>query len=241
VFDADELQSPIAEAISLLWGNNQIKKFFATHQDINLPTCSDYYFDSAIRYSEKNFRPTSDDIVRAKLKTSGIVEIGFAVRGQTFSLVDVGGQRSERRKWIHAFDGVTAVIFLVALDEYNKTLEEDANVNRMEESLALFMEMSSSTYVGDKPFLVFLNKCDIFKEKIKTYPLHQYRQDVPPDVGSDYEKSVDYVKQQYQRIFRGKEVFFFVTCAIDTTNCQRIFDAAQNIVVGASLEDAGFL
>jgi guanine nucleotide-binding protein subunit alpha len=30
-------------------------------------------------------------------------------------MFDVGGQRSERKKWIHCFEGVTAIIFCVAL------------------------------------------------------------------------------------------------------------------------------
>lgn len=47
-----------------------------------------------------------------------------------FSVVDVGGQRSERRKWIHCFDDVKAIIFVVALSGYNQVLFEDTNVNR---------------------------------------------------------------------------------------------------------------
>ena len=35
-------------------------------------------------------------------------------------MIDVGGQRSERRKWIHAFEGVKAVIFLTAINEYDQ-------------------------------------------------------------------------------------------------------------------------
>jgi guanine nucleotide-binding protein G(i) subunit alpha len=42
-----------------------------------------------------------------------------------FSMVDVGGQRSERKKWIHCFEGVTAIIFCVALSEYDLVLAED--------------------------------------------------------------------------------------------------------------------
>ena len=37
-------------------------------------------------------------------------------------MVDVGGQRSERRKWIHCFEGVTSVLFLVAISEYDQVL-----------------------------------------------------------------------------------------------------------------------
>jgi hypothetical protein len=31
-----------------------------------------------------------------------------------------GGQRNERRKWIHCFENVTAVIFVAALSEYDQ-------------------------------------------------------------------------------------------------------------------------
>ena len=42
-------------------------------------------------------------------------------------MVDVGGQRSERRKWIHCFEKVTSIMFLVALSEYDQVLIESAN------------------------------------------------------------------------------------------------------------------
>lgn len=42
-------------------------------------------------------------------------------------MVDVGGQRSERRKWIHCFENVTSIMFLVALSEYDQVLVESDN------------------------------------------------------------------------------------------------------------------
>jgi hypothetical protein len=42
-----------------------------------------------------------------------------------YRMFDVGGQRSERKKWIHCFEGVTAIIFCVALSEYDMVLAED--------------------------------------------------------------------------------------------------------------------
>lgn len=44
-------------------------------------------------------------------------------------MVDVGGQRSERRKWIHCFENVTSVMFLVAISEYDQTLVETDEVS----------------------------------------------------------------------------------------------------------------
>ena len=51
--------------------------------------------------------------------------------GTVFEMYDVGGQRNERKKWIHCFEGVTAVIFVAAISEYDQKLFEDASTNRM--------------------------------------------------------------------------------------------------------------
>ena len=40
----------------------------------------------------------------------------------------MGGQRSERRKWIQCFDDVDAVLFITSLSEYDQMLEEDESV-----------------------------------------------------------------------------------------------------------------
>lgn len=47
-----------------------------------------------------------------------------------FRLFDVGGQRSERKKWIHCFEDVTAIIFCVAMSEYDQVLHEDETTVR---------------------------------------------------------------------------------------------------------------
>lgn len=40
-------------------------------------------------------------------------------------MFDVSGQRSQRRKWIHIFDDVNAIIFVAAISEYDQYLRED--------------------------------------------------------------------------------------------------------------------
>ena len=41
----------------------------------------------------------------------------YVIDGVPFVVYDVGGQRNERRKWIHCFNDVTAIIFVAALSE----------------------------------------------------------------------------------------------------------------------------
>ena len=46
-------------------------------------------------------------------------------------MFDVGGQRSERKKWIHCFENVTSIIFCVALSEYDQVLLEESSQVRI--------------------------------------------------------------------------------------------------------------
>jgi GTPase SAR1 family protein len=86
-------------------------------------------------------------------------------------MIDVGGQRAERRKWIHYFEDVKIVLFCVALSEYDQELLEDEGRNRMKESVAVFSEMANNTWFQNTPFVLFLNKTDLFKEKIERVDL----------------------------------------------------------------------
>ena len=63
---------------------------------------------------------TIEDILRSRVRTTGIVETSFVIEGHTFHMFDVGGQRNERKKWIHCFENVTCVIFVAALSEYDQ-------------------------------------------------------------------------------------------------------------------------
>merc|ERR1711893_494865 len=109
--------------------------------------------------------------IRTRAKTTGIVEISFKFRELTFKMVDVGGQRSERRKWIHCFDDVTAIIFCTALSAYDLVLAEDEEVNRMHESMKLFDSICNNKWFTETSIILFLNKKDLFEEKIAHSPL----------------------------------------------------------------------
>ena len=83
------------------------------------------FLDDLDRLGRKDYMPTEQDILRTRVKTTGIVEVHFSFKNLNFKLFDVGGQRSERKKWIHCFEDVTAIIFCVAMSEYDQVLHED--------------------------------------------------------------------------------------------------------------------
>ena len=87
------------------------------------------------------------------------------------TMIDVGGQRSERKKWLRCFDSIQAVIFIASLAEYDQVLAEDGVTNRMRESIVLFGQMCEHTYLEKTNMILFLNKKDLFATKLKTKPL----------------------------------------------------------------------
>jgi guanine nucleotide-binding protein subunit alpha len=86
------------------------------------------FFDSIDRIGSPGYLPTDQDVLRSRVKTTGISETTFNVGELTYRMYDVGGQRSERKKWIHCFENVMAVIFMVAISEYDQVLIEDESV-----------------------------------------------------------------------------------------------------------------
>ena len=81
--------------------------------------------------------------------------------------IDLGGRRSERRKWIHCFEHLSFILFLAAVSEYDQVLEEDGKTNRLEESLHLFKTFLESVYFVEQEVILILTKTDLLKEKLR--------------------------------------------------------------------------
>jgi hypothetical protein len=143
---------------------------------------------------------------------------------------DVGGQRSERRKWIHCFDKVTAVIFCVALSEYDQALREDEQQNRMKESLLLFDEICNSIWFRNVAFVLFLNKDDLFREKIAhvdlnvCFPLYTG--------GKNYDAAVAFIRDRFVEMNSSPHALYpHVTCAVSTENVRFVFNSVRETLL----------
>ena len=126
--EADHFPRDVADAIRNLWRDPAIQTAVRRSREFQLNDSAVYYFNALDRLSAPGYMPTDQDILRSRVKTTGITETTFKVGELTYKLFDVGGQRSERKKWIHCFENVTALVFLVSLSEYDQMLYEDESV-----------------------------------------------------------------------------------------------------------------
>ena len=128
--EGEILPRDVSDSIRGLWKDPGIKEAVSRSREFQLNDSAVYYFNSIDRMSSHGYMPTDQDILRSRVKTTGITETTFKVGELTYKLFDVGGQRSERKKWIHCFENVTALVFLVSLSEYDQMLYEDESVVR---------------------------------------------------------------------------------------------------------------
>lgn len=198
------------------------------------------YLNDIDRIAAKDFKPTTQDVLMSRVRTTQVIQEKYKIDGIDFEIIDVGGQRSERRKWIDCFDNVTAVIFIAALSEYDQTLAEAKRTNRMVEALELFRSVCNNRAFENTSILLFLNKKDIFAEKIMYSDIADQRafSDYSGPT-QNYDEGVLYFIQKFKDCLLDDDFndsFIHTTCATDTSNMQFVLDSTRTILMaGVSL------
>jgi len=206
-----------------------------------LTDSASYFFKRVDEIAEDTYIPSEQDVLRSRVRTTGIVENAFDIDGNQFKMFDVGGQRNERKKWIHCFENVTAVLFVAAISEYDQVLYEDENTNRMVEALNLFEEICNSRWFRETSMILFLNKRDLFNDKIGKVSL---RVCFPHyDGPNTYDAGCEFLQEQFESRNRNpdKQVYTHITCATDTDNISAVFNAVKDIIIRKSLNEAGLV
>jgi len=236
----EKLTAEMAGLVKTLWTDKGIQDVYGMRSQFQLADSAKYYLDKVDTIAADDYLPSEQDVLRSRVRTTGIVENEFEIDKNKFKMYDVGGQRNERKKWIHCFENVTAVIFVAAISEYDQVLYEDENTNRMHEALTLFDQICNSRWFQKTSIILFLNKRDIFQEKLaRKVPLTQAW---PEYTGSfAYEEAVDFIQGQFFALNKSKEkeIYAHCTCATDTENVSHVFNSVKDIVIKNSLAQAG--
>jgi GTPase SAR1 family protein len=243
VHDKDTLTEEIAGWIKALWADPAVQAAWARKSEYQVIESNVQYFSRLDAISAFGYVPPDEDILISRVRTTGIVEEAYEIDKVTFVIIDVGGQRNERKKWIHCFEDVNAIIYVAALSEYDQQLFEDSSQNRMVEALTLFGEMCNSLWFQKTDMILFLNKCDLFAQKIQKVSIASIPEfedfDGEPN---NYEAGVQYFLNEFMKKNNcDKDIFFHVTCATDSGNVRIVFDACRDIILKKNLEASGFM
>merc|ERR1711936_780829 len=252
------------DTVEAIWDDPAIKETYKRRNEFSLPDCCKHFLDNISRISNPDFVATTQDILMVRVQTTGIIEYNFPLEfrknlTRDCIFIDVGGQRNERKKWIHCFSDVLMVMFLAAASEYDQALVEDISENRMDESLSLFKTIISYHWFSKSSICLFLNKKDLLEEKIKTSPMEVYFPEFEKYAGCncckskgfvsrDFRAAMDFIKHLFREQHREVEdsddfqdiilkeggskrpLYVHETCATDTNNIKKVFESVQDTI-----------
>jgi len=227
----------IGSKLKELWQDPAIRQAWAVAPEYQLQmSMLDYHVANLDRYTEEGFQPTDADMLRARQRTTGTQQTMFEIGKYAWTIVDVGGQKPERAKWEAVLDeGLNAVIFFVALDEYNMASVEEQGRTKMQIAIETFEEMASNPKTKDLTVLLFLNKIDLFRKKINTQrDFEAFQKVFPsfPDVQKP-EVAANFLVNLFSTKFckasgRPRDDFrVHITCALDTDAMDQVFKAVK--------------
>jgi GTPase SAR1 family protein len=247
----------LRDALIYFWKDCEpVRALFANkRQFIGVPDSSKYFFKKVNELWRDDYLPDDIDILQCRFRTTGLIEDHFIINETRFLVCDVGGQRNERKKWIHFFDNVTAVLFVVSLSCYDEVPFEDVGLddgdmdseergNNMLESIQVFTEVLSEPCFAETLMIVFFNKTDLMKEKIQSVPITTAFPEY--DGPQLFKDSAKYIQKRFLKL-NSKEknpkrkIVCHFTCATDTKASEKLFTDVQQSVIDWSLEQAGLI
>ncbi|GAA5886923.1 hypothetical protein JCM6882_009385 [Rhodosporidiobolus microsporus] len=246
----EEVMRPVvADALQKLWNEEATKRVVERSAAFQLNDSASYFFDALPRLSAPSYLPSTQDVLRTRVQSTGIVEETFRIKelGRSLMVVDVGGQRSERKKWIHCFENVNVLIFVVAISEYAQVLYEDNTVNRLDEAAQLWESIAASRWFSRTTFVLFLNKLDLFTLKMRSplYPLSKYMSDFTPSFDGDVDAGKRYMKDKFTALNKsqqgGRALYTHFTCATDTESTRVVLGAVMTSILTSRLDSAGLM
>ncbi|KAJ3219289.1 guanine nucleotide-binding protein subunit alpha [Dinochytrium kinnereticum] len=157
------------------------------------------------------FLRANQDILASRVMTTTVTETRVQIEGITFKIFDVGGQRSERKKWAPYFDDVMALIFVSAVSSFDQTCFEDSKTNRT--------------------VILFLNKIDLFKRKLKTTQISKFFEDYQGD--NTFDDASEYFATKFLSLNRNREkkIYVHLTWATDSNQIRAVLRTVNTIVL----------
>lgn len=229
----------LVEVIPKIWNSERGQKVWEQHASHQITDSLEYFCEDFNRISDDYYNPTEEDYLKCRITTAGIEEQTFIYRRVAIYVIDVGGQRAERPKWVNCFDGVNSVLYVAAMSEFDQKLFEDNTVDRYAETKELFGKTLRFLPLRKLPFVLFLNKQDLLIDKLQKLEkrgenLDKYFPSL--NLGTDYTNAVDkvqeYMKNELLSVTEEKSriITHYVT-ATDKDTFRKVFKAAAQIVL----------
>jgi guanine nucleotide-binding protein G(i) subunit alpha len=199
-----------------------------------------YFYDGAQHFCKlenlkrivpgSDYVPSYEDTLYSRIKTIGVVEVKFEFEETKFTVTDVGGQRTERKKWNSVLENTTGILYVASLAEYDQNCYEDGLTNRMLESIELFDQSINGNLLKNATVILLLNKNDLFLEKIQKKDLATLFPEYTG--GCDANNASQFIIDKYRSVnkFAKDRLHIFTTSAVNKDDFIKTFDDVKKIL-----------
>ncbi|KIM46923.1 hypothetical protein M413DRAFT_7609 [Hebeloma cylindrosporum] len=238
--ESRRILAALGDDIANLWKDDHVQQSLK-EAEIALQEQPGFFLDQAARVAQEDYRPSPDDVLKARVTTIGpeehiIIPESGSQKAKQWTIYDVGGSRGQRAAWAQFFDDVHIIIFLAPMSGFNQVLAEDESVNRLTDSLRLWQLICSNKILANVEFVLFLNKLDILGAKLKsgiqfssfvtsykdqpneTKPVARYLLDV-------------FASLHQQHSPKRRRLYPYLTCAVDTKATSSVIFRIQEVIL----------
>ncbi|KAH8655289.1 G-protein alpha subunit-domain-containing protein [Xylariales sp. PMI_506] len=232
--EANPASSPLNDkfrnAVESMLESSYYAKLMERTFDFYVPGSTEYFLTAVGRIAAPDYQPSDMDIMQAREKNTGIIETRFQMGALGIHMLNVGHMRTERKKWIHCFENITSIIYVVDLDTYDQSPFEEPSQTSLMESLLLFDSMVNSRWFCYTSIILLFNNIVRFKEKLPTSPLHSFFPDY--EGGNDESKAVKYILWRFSQTNRAHlNLYPHILDSNDAANCRLIFAAIKETIL----------
>ncbi|EGF82632.1 hypothetical protein BATDEDRAFT_29442 [Batrachochytrium dendrobatidis JAM81] len=218
------LPADLPPIISILWNEPSVQQVVLLGPNYHIQDTAPYFLSRVETIGKVGYKPTNQDILHVRAPTLAVSETIFKIGIHHYRLFDVGGQRGLRKQWAPFFDNCHSILFVTSIASYDQTLEEERehSVNRLHDAIELFGGVINNRILQNSEVLLFLNKKDIFEEKLKHLPFSKF---FPRYRGpNDPESIARYVAALFkaQRWDQNRKIMIHRTCCTDTRNMELV-------------------
>ncbi|KAF5351835.1 hypothetical protein D9756_007480 [Leucocoprinus leucothites] len=211
-----------------------------------------FFLNDIDRILSPDYTPTDQDIVRARLRTTGVQEYRFTLDKGTgtardWVMYDVASIRTSKAAWIPYFPDITALIFLAPVSSFNERLLENPKINRLEDTFVLWKTVCSSKLLSNVQLILFMNKTDILARKLEQGI--QVKDHIPEFGGNnnDFLAVAEWFRRVFKRLFidnngpSNRKFIAHFTNVVDTKATQHTLQAVQTAILRNDIEEAGLM